>query len=91
MTLHRCNDNGCPYFEQATTKGCLCHKTDEQVLREQVGDLVTALRRLAGNAGAFRAFEHEIRAVTGHTNWQCLMDAVADADAAVAKVREQGK
>lgn len=48
-------------------------------------DLLTALRRLAGNAGALRAFEHEIRAVTGHTNWQCLMDAVADADAAIAK------
>jgi len=48
-------------------------------------DLYDALRGLAANAGALRAFEHEIRYDVGNTNWQCLMDAVAVADAALAK------
>jgi len=48
-------------------------------------EMLEALHKLAGNAGALRAFEFEIRAIAGHTNWQCLMDAVADADAAIAK------
>lgn len=43
-------------------------------------ELVAALRNLAGNVGALRAFEHEIREVAGNTNWQCLMDAVEAAD-----------
>ena len=30
-------------------------------------DLILTLRRLAGNAGALRAFEHETRAAVGHT------------------------
>ena len=50
-------------------------------------ELLMALRSLAGNAGAMRAFEHEIREVAGNTNWQCLMDAIAKADAAIAKAR----
>ena len=49
--------------------------------------LLEALRGLAGNAGALRAFEWEIRAAAGNTNWQCLMDAVAAADAAIASAR----
>lgn len=45
MSLHRCNDNGCPYFTQASPKSCACHKANEQVLREQVGDLMDAAER----------------------------------------------
>lgn len=45
--------------------------------------LVEALRGLAGNAGALRAFEWDIREACGNTNWQCLMDAIAKADAAL--------
>lgn len=48
--------------------------------------LVEALRGLAGNAGALKAFEWEIREVCGNTNWQCLMDAIAKADAALSEV-----
>ncbi len=45
MTEHRCNDNGCPYLGQASPKSCACHKTNEQVLREQVCDLMDAAER----------------------------------------------
>lgn len=41
------------------------------------------LRGLATNAGALRAFEPEVRAVIGNTNWQCIADYVAQADAAL--------
>lgn len=49
--------------------------------------LLKALQKLAGNAGALRAFEHEIIEDAGFTNWTCLMDAVAAADDVIAKAK----
>lgn len=46
----------------------------------------SALRKLAGNAGALGAFEDEIRAAAGNTNWQCLRDAITQADATLVKL-----
>ncbi len=43
MGLHRCIEAECPCFGQATTRGCGCHQTDEQVLREQRDELLMAL------------------------------------------------
>lgn len=77
------NASGNPEFDYVGPRVAAARKALENA--KQAPDLIPVLRRLAGNAGAFRAFEHEIRAVTGHTNWQCLMDAVADADNAIAK------
>jgi hypothetical protein len=42
-----------------------------------------AVRRLANEVGGLRAFEHEIRAAIGHSNWACLMLRLAEADAAL--------
>ena len=42
-----------------------------------------ALERLAYNVGALKFAEAEIRASVGNTNWQRLMDALADADVAL--------
>lgn len=52
-------------------------------------DLLMALKGLTGNAGALTAFEHEIREVVGNTNWQCLIDAIRQADAAIARIKAQ--
>jgi len=54
----------------------------------EIAELVAALRRLAGNAGALRAFEDEIREAAGNTNWQCLMDAIKVADEVLAKAKQ---
>ena len=44
MTLHRCTETGCPSFGQRTFRdACACHRTDEQVLREQRDELLEAL------------------------------------------------
>lgn len=51
-------------------------------------ELYEALRNIAAQAGALRAFEFEIREVAGNTNWQCLIDAIAQADAALAKASQ---
>lgn len=48
-------------------------------------DLLEALRSLVGNAGALAAFAYEIRQIAGNTNWQCLMDSIDKADAALRK------
>lgn len=48
-----------------------------------------ALIGLAANAGALRAFEPEVRAAIGNTNWQAIMDYVAMADAALSQPVEQ--
>jgi hypothetical protein len=40
MSLHRCTDADCPHVGQRTDRGCLCHKTDEQVLTEQRDELL---------------------------------------------------
>lgn len=32
MSLHRCIDRGCAFWGQASTRGCGCYQTDEQVM-----------------------------------------------------------
>ena len=44
--LHRCADHDCPYVGQPSPKGCACHKTDEQVLRDSNAELLAALKGL---------------------------------------------
>lgn len=53
--------------------------------------LVEALRKLAGNAGALAAFEHEIREAAGNTNWQCLKEAISAADALLSRINGEGE
>lgn len=48
-------------------------------------DMLDTERRLAAEVGGLRAFEHEIRAAIGNTNWTLLMQRLAEADAAIAK------
>jgi hypothetical protein len=48
-------------------------------------DMVEAGRKLAAEVGGLRAFEHEVRAAIGNTNWSVLMDRLAGMDAAIAK------
>ena len=48
-------------------------------------DLLHALRCLASNAKCLRAFETDMRYSVGNTNYQCLMESVEQADAAIAK------
>ncbi len=48
-------------------------------------DMLDTERRLAAEVGGLRAFEHEIRAAIGNTNWSLLMQRLAEADAAIAK------
>lgn len=43
MTLHKCSDSDCPHFKQATTRGCACHRTDEQVRTALITDVSAAL------------------------------------------------
>ncbi len=43
MGLHRCIQADCIYFAQAATRGCGCHKTDEQVLIDELREARTTL------------------------------------------------
>ena len=43
-------------------------------------DMRDALRKLRNEVEALRAFESEVRAVIGNTNWTCLFARVAIAD-----------
>lgn len=47
-------------------------------------NLRAALAGLAANAGALRAFEPEVRAAIGNTNWEAIAEYVRRADAALA-------
>lgn len=48
-------------------------------------EMLEALRKLAAEVGGLRAFEAEMRAELGNTNWSVLMKRLADADATIAK------
>ena len=67
--------------------GTVYHETQltPRQLADQRAELLAALRRLVGNAGALGAFEDGIRECAGNTNWQCLIEAIHAADAAIAK------
>jgi hypothetical protein len=54
-------------------------------------EMQATLRNLAGQAGALGAFEHEIRAIAGNTNWQCLREARAAATAALQPLSQAGE
>jgi hypothetical protein len=42
-------------------------------------------RKLANEIGGLKAFEHEVRAIIGNTNWSVLMQRLAEADAVLSK------
>jgi hypothetical protein len=42
-------------------------------------------RKLANEVGGIKAFEHEVRAIIGNTNWSVLMQRLAEADAVLSK------
>ena len=63
----------------------LCAACCDEALDDAAYDLLAALRNLAAQVGGLRAFEWEIREAAGNTNWQCVIDAVAQADTAIAK------
>lgn len=48
-------------------------------------DLLDALHKLAAEVVGLRAFESELRAELGNTNWNVLMLRLSEADAAIAK------
>lgn len=48
-------------------------------------EMMEALRKLANEVGGLRAFESELRAELGNTNWAVLMLRLSEADAAIAK------
>lgn len=57
---------------------------NEQVIvlqGERIEKLESALRKLKSEAGALGAFEPGVRSEIGHTNWECLMLRVREADA----------
>lgn len=42
MGLHRCAETECTFFGQTTSRSCGCHKTDEEVLRGVIRELLSA-------------------------------------------------
>ncbi|MFN6952496.1 MAG: hypothetical protein ACK4NE_07870 [Albidovulum sp.] len=48
-------------------------------------DMLETEQKLAAEVGGLRAFEQEIRAAIGNTNWSLLMQRLAEANAAIAK------
>lgn len=76
-------------YDTCLTTASKTRRLADATLIAAAPELLEALQSLAGNAGALRAFEWEIREAAGNTNWQCLMDAIAKADAAIAKALGQ--
>lgn len=50
-------------------------------------DMLEAGRKLANEVAGLKAFEHELRAVIGNTNWSVLMQRMAEAEAAISKAK----
>lgn len=46
MNLHRCTETDCPVFGHPSTRGCLCHRTDVEILTSQRDELLEALKEL---------------------------------------------
>lgn len=42
MGLHRCAETECTFFGQTTSRSCGCHKTDEEVLRGIIREMLAA-------------------------------------------------
>ena len=49
-------------------------------------DTAKVLRKLRNEVHGLGAFEFDVRQAIGNTNWQCLVERVVEADAALAKV-----
>lgn len=77
MTLHRCTTDHCPYLGQACTRGCRCHKTDEQVLVDQRDALLSIARRWSAMDGGTWLVERHAREEA---------ELLADTRAIIAKV-----
>lgn len=43
VNQHRCAENVCPYFGQVSPRGCECHVSDQDFIRGQRDELLTAL------------------------------------------------
>lgn len=55
-------------------------------------DLLDVLTKLANEvAGCWSAFEHELRCAMGNTNYQVMLDRLALAHAAIAKVGKESQ
>lgn len=46
--LHRCTEAQCPHFGQRTDRGCKCHRTDEQVLRDALEQIEGRVEEASG-------------------------------------------
>ena len=55
------------------------HKVSNELMSERCRTLEVALWKLANECDAMRAFEPDIRAVTGNTNWNVLRLRVDEA------------
>ena len=42
MGLHRCTEPECPFIGQTTSRSCGCHKTDYEVLRGVIREMLAA-------------------------------------------------
>lgn len=71
MSLHRCTETECPFIGQTTSRSCLCHKTDEQVLAERVKDLTIALEFTTKTLEEFLAFHDSKTKPCGEYGVEC--------------------
>jgi hypothetical protein len=64
------------------------HKVSDELMTERVKTLEVALWKLANECDGLRAFEDEIRAAIGNTNWGVLRLRVDEAREALRGVPE---
>jgi len=71
--------------------GCIASVTEMQDahLIAAAPDLIETERKLANEVGGLTAFENDIRAIIGNTNWSVLMQRMDEAVAAIAKAEGQ--
>lgn len=61
MGLHRCTFAECPFVGRQTSRGCNCHKSDEQVLSEVASKMLAALIAISRNAALDDAWLDPVR------------------------------
>ena len=78
-----------PYRDEAELGEHRANKTDPWKdaarLIAAAPEMLGALRNFVVQAGVLRGFESEVREVAGDKYWQCLIDASAQAEAAIAR------
>jgi hypothetical protein len=89
MSLHRCTETDCLFIGQTTTKGCGCHRTDEQVLRDALKHVSDCLKlELAGVLDG-EPYEEELIGILGEEYGRQVIAArvrLAQADALIEQV-----